>query len=148
MGRKGKVRENCDLTGLDQYGCKCLFLSRFLVTHGTNNSVKNYLGWGRGLALNIYANVLILLFFTKIKHIGLMNSSHLYVGLSSLIFNKCKGKTIWLTGVSGRTPWVVTPATSGDVAVVTSGVCPHAPVNHTVFFLCHGFIIYYVILYE
>ncbi len=29
----------------------------------------------------------------------------------------------------------------GDVAgVTTRGVCPHAPVNHTVFFLCHVFI--------
>ncbi len=30
---------------------------------------------------------------------------------------------------------------SGDAAGVTMrGVCPHAPVNHTVFFLCHCFI--------
>ncbi len=33
------------------------------------------------------------------------------------------------------------PSHMGDVAEVTTrGVCPHATVNHMVFFLCHGFI--------
>ncbi len=32
------------------------------------------------------------------------------------------------------------PQVEGDAAGATMrGVCPHAPVNHTVFFLCHGF---------
>ncbi len=30
----------------------------------------------------------------------------------------------------------------GVAGVTTSGVCPHAPVNHMGFFLCHGFIIF------
>ncbi len=33
------------------------------------------------------------------------------------------------------------PQVLGDAAGFTMrGVCPHAPVNHTVFFLCHAFI--------
>ncbi len=38
-------------------------------------------------------------------------------------------------------PYHPRPQVEGDVAgVTTRGVGPHAPVNHTVFFLCHGFI--------
>ncbi len=38
-------------------------------------------------------------------------------------------------------PYHPRPQVEGDAAgVTTRGVRPHAPVNHTVFFLCHGFI--------
>ncbi len=38
-------------------------------------------------------------------------------------------------------PYHPRPEVEGDAAgVITRGVCPHAPVNHMVFFLCHGFI--------
>ncbi len=38
-------------------------------------------------------------------------------------------------------PYHPRPQVKGDAARVTTRVvCPHAPVNHMVFFLCHGFI--------
>ncbi len=38
-------------------------------------------------------------------------------------------------------PYHQRPQVEGEaVGVTTRGVCPHAPVNHTVFFLCPGFI--------
>ncbi len=44
-----------------------------------------------------------------------------------------------------RQPYHQRPQVDGDAAGVTmSGVRPHAPVNHTFFFLCHGFYKIYV----
>ncbi len=52
------------------------------------------------------------------------------------VFYICPHKDLWTTcGLHQR------PQVEGDAAgVTTRGVSPHAPVNHTVFFLYHGFI--------
>ncbi len=41
-----------------------------------------------------------------------------------------------------RSVWKDSTSLSGAAGVTTSGVCPHASVNHMVFFLYHGFIIF------